>query len=142
MFSWVENRLLAKGLKYWPPSCIVWVPPLPCPVGGYGDFNILNNGGGGGWKILTFNRWVMYNGRVDLKMGGGWELMPPLTKRIPELAQHFLLHFHACSFSNNSYAWISFFMWCIYILSLKLVTNWSNWLKALLNFFVFLCFEL
>ena len=33
-------------------------------------------------------------------------------------------------------------MWSVYILSFKLVEKWSNWSKALFNFFAFLLFEL
>ena len=71
-----------------------------------------------------------------------------LSKCIPELPWqnwhkiHFLLYFSACSSSNNSFEWINFFMWCIYILNFKLVKNWSSWSKAVLNFFVFLHFEI
>ena len=124
-----------------------------------------------GWKNIIINGWVKQNGGVDPKMGAGggvmlskvilvpqrtlnktstfWPNAPKiLSKCIPELPWqnwhkiHFLLHFHACSSSNNSFEWINFFMWCIYILSFKLVKNWSSWSKALLNFFVFCRFEL
>ena len=122
-----------------------------------------------GWKKFNINGWVRHNGGVDLKMGPGgvifskvilvpqkilnktstfWPNAPKiLSKCIPELPWqnwhkiHFLLHFHACSFSSNSFEWIIFFMWCIYILSLKLFKNWSSWSKALVNFFLFLRFE-
>ena len=72
---------------------------------------------------------------------------PNASKILKSLFQNwhkipFLLHFHVSSFINNMYKWINFFMWCIYILSFKLIKNWSNWSKALLSFFVFLCFEL
>ena len=122
----------------------------------------------GGWtKNLIIAGWIRHNGGLDLKMGGGgwgrvifykvilvsqkilnktstfWPNAPKiLSKCISELPWpnwrkiHFLLHFYACSFSSNS------FMWCIYILSFKLFKNWSSWSKALLNFFLFLCFEL
>ena len=122
----------------------------------------------GGWKNLIINGWVRHNSGVDLKLGGiilskvilvpqkilnktstFWPNAPKiLCKYIPELPWqnwneiHFLLPFHACSFSNNSLESIIFFMWCIYILSPKLFKNWSSWSKALLNFFLFLCFEL
>ena len=126
----------------------------------------------GGWKNLIINGCVRYNGGADLKMrvGGVWMWGNPfqnnfgatkdteqnfclnapkiLSKCIPELPWqnwhkiHFLLHFHACSSSNNSFESINFFMWCIYILSFKLVKNWSSWSKALWNFFIFLRFEL
>ena len=47
---------------------------------------------------------------------------------------HFLLHCYVYCFSNNRYEWIKNFMWCINIK--------KSWFcsKALLNFFVFLCF--
>ena len=88
----------------------------------------------GGWNNLIINGWVRHNGGPDLKMGGGylsklilvpqkilnktstfWPNAPKiLSKCIPELPWqnwheiHFLLHFHACSFSNNSLKWINF----------------------------------
>ena len=91
----------------------------------------------GGWKNLIINVWVRHNGGVDLKMGGGrgvilskvilvpqkilsktstfWPNTPKiLSKCIPELSWqnwhkiHFLLHFHAWNFSNNSFKWINF----------------------------------
>ena len=121
----------------------------------------------GGWKNLVINGWVRNNGGVDLKVGGGrgrsilskvilvpqkilnktlifW---PMLQKYSASAFQnwhkiHFLLHFHACSFSSNSFEWINSFIWFIYILSFKLFKNWSMWSKAVLNFFLFLGFEL
>ena len=64
-----------------------------------------------------------------------------ISKCIPELQWQnwhkilFLLHFHVCTSSNNSFEWIHFFMWCIYILSFKLGKNWSSWSKAILTLF-------
>ena len=111
----------------------------------------------GGWKNIIINGWVRHNSGLDLKMvrqkilnktSTFWPNAPKiLSKCIPELPWqnwrkiHFLLHFHARSLSNNSFEWIIFFMWCIYILSFKLFKSWSSWSKALLNFFLFLCFE-
>ena len=118
---------------------------------------------GGEWveKNLSINGWVRHNGGVDLKRGvihskvvlvpqkvlnktsTFWPNAPKiLSKCIPDWHKiHFLLHFYACSFSNNRYEWI-IFLCGIYILSFKFVKNWSNWSKALLSFFVFIRFEL
>ena len=41
--------------------------------GGYGDFEILNNGG---WKKFIINGWVRHNGGVDIKMGRGGNPFP------------------------------------------------------------------
>ena len=84
----------------------------------------------GGWKNLIINGWVRHNGGVHLKMGGGvilskvilvpqeilnktstfWPNAPKiLSKCISKLPWqnwhkiHFLLHFHVCSFSKNSF---------------------------------------
>ena len=80
----------------------------------------------GGWKSLSINGWVGHNGGVDLKMGlihskvilvpqkiqRYLTKLPPFDPMPQEYSAsvfqnwhriHILLHFHACSFSNNRY---------------------------------------
>ena len=94
---------------------------------------------------MIVNGWVRHNGGVDLKIGGVilskvilvpqkilnktstfWPNVPKvLSMCIPELPWqnwhkiHFVLHFHACSFSNKSFKWIIFF----YVVCLYWVSN-------------------
>ena len=124
----------------------------------------------GDWENLIINGWVRHNGGVDIKIGGGvvipskvilvpqkilnktstfWPNVPKiLSKCISELPWHnwhkihLLLHFHACSFSNNSFKWI-IFLCGVFVVWVSNCSNiWSNCSKALLNFFFCLCFEL
>ena len=125
----------------------------------------------GGWKKLIINGWVRCNGRVDLKMErvegvilSKVILVPQktvnktstfspnapkiLSKCIPELPWqkwfkiHFLLHFHACSFSNNSWKWINFLcgvfiFWvsnCLKIVQVGQKPYWISFFFLALNY--------
>ena len=81
----------------------------------------------GGWKNLNINGWVRYNGGIDLKMGGAvihskvilvpQKILNKITQQVYSRRIHFLLHFYACTFSNNRHEWTHFFMWfmCFYV---------------------------
>ena len=118
----------------------------------------------GGRKNLIINGWVRYKGGADLKLrvGGVWVWGNPfqnnfgaakdtyqnfclnapkiLSKCIPELPWqnwhkiHFLLHFHACSSSNNSFKWIIFSMcwftfWVLNCLKIGQVSQKPYWIS-------------
>ena len=92
---------------------------------------------------------ILVSEKILNKTSTFWPNAPKiLSKCIPDFSwhnchrMHFLLHFHACSLSNNSFEWIIFFMLCIYIVSFELFKNWSSVSKALWNFFLFLRIEL
>ena len=100
-------------------------------------------------RALILSKVILVSQKILNKTSTFWPNAPKiLSKCIPERSWnnwhkiHFLLHFHACSFSNNSFEWIIFFMWCIYIVSFELFKNWSSVSKALWNFFLFLRIEL
>ena len=100
-------------------------------------------------RALILSKVILVSQKILNKTFTFWPNAPKIrSKCILELSWHnwhkiyFLLHFHACSFSNNSFEWIIFFMWCIYIVSFELFKNWSSVSKALWNFFLFLRIEL
>ena len=101
--------------------------------------------GGGGEGGVILSKLILVPQKILNKSSTFWPNAPKiLSNCIPELPWqnwhkiHFLLHFHACCFSNNSFEWISFFMCCIYILSFKLfkIRQVSS-LKSLIEFLSF-----
>ena len=101
---------------------------------GYGDFKILNNAFQS--KFGTLAPQKMQKTFDSMSQKSSASVLQKWRKI------EFLLNFHVCCFNNNRYEWIKIFMWCIYIFSFK-SKKWSwIWSRALLDFFVFLYFEL
>ena len=75
----------------------------------------------GGGRGLIHSKVILVPQKIFSKIFNFWpNVWKVLSKCIPGLHKiRFLLHFHVCCFSNNRYEWIKFFLWCIYILSLK-----------------------